>query len=182
MMDYLELLVGKVWKELKVHLDTGAQTVCLGRKVTLWTNGTSHQDSLVVSFKCKCLLWFFSVGVKGEQGLMGVPGVTGVQGERGPTGPKGNSGATGKWSFTTLTPSQHFFFLIIPSSCTPGFKGPPGNQGVAPLPPKLPRDRGPQGPQGTPGPHGIKGPIGPQGFPGDAGWLFPLILVSFFSK
>lgn len=105
MMDYLELLVGKVWKELKVHLDTGAQTVCLGRKVT---NGTSQHDSLVVSFKCKCLLWFFSVGVKGEQGLMGVPGVTGVQGQRGPTGPKGNSGATGKWSFTTL--SQHFFF------------------------------------------------------------------------
>lgn len=67
------------------------------------------------------------------------------------------------------------FFLIIPSSCTPGFQGAPGNQGVAPFPPKLPGERGPQGPQGTPGPHGIKGPMGPHGFPGDAGWLFPPI-------
>lgn len=34
-MDFLDLLVGKVSKEVLVHLDTGAQMVCLGRKVNI---------------------------------------------------------------------------------------------------------------------------------------------------
>lgn len=33
--DFLDLLVGKVSKEVKVLSDTGAQTVCLGRKVNI---------------------------------------------------------------------------------------------------------------------------------------------------
>lgn len=63
-------------------------------------------------------------------------------------------------------------FRMVIVFCASGFRGFPGNQGPLPLPPTLPRERGPQGRQGIYGPHGVKGQIGPQGFPGDSGALF----------
>lgn len=171
-MDFLDLLVGKVSKEVKVHLDTGAQTGCMGRKVNVWSHDMTMKTRFFRGFTQMHLSLIFPAGVKGEQGLMGVPGVTGAQGDRGSSGPKGNIGATGERPFTTTHWSQSallFFSLIIWLSCTPGFQGPPGNQGLPPLPPILPGERGPQGPRGIPGPQGVKGQMGPQGFPGDAG-------------
>lgn len=50
-----------------------------------------------------------------------------------------------------------------------GYLGDPGNQGPAPVPPRVSGERGAPGPQGIRGPEGVRGETGPKGPPGAPG-------------
>lgn len=103
---------------------------------------------------------------------MGVPGVFGLKGERGPSGPKGSTGPPGNCLLLKCS-SQHQHmrrFLSLINFCISGLRGFPGDQGPAPLPIKVPGERGFPGPQGIKGPRGNSGYPGPKGLLGDSGW------------
>lgn len=68
--------------------------------------------------------------------------------------------------FSSITACTFVFQLNVFS---PGFHGFPGDQGPAPLPIKIPGERGPPGPPGIRGPNGIEGQPGQKGWPGDSG-------------
>lgn len=70
--------------------------------------------------------------------------------------------------------------LCVAWSGPAGYPGAPGNQGPAPLPPRMPGERGAPGPQGIRGPEGVRGESGPKGPPGDPGrrMSYSVVLLS----